>query len=362
MPISSIGMDTVVLGLRVILAGVFAVAALAKLADIEGSRRALEDFHVPARLARPMGALLPLAEATTAAALLIAPSARWGAVAAVILLGGFAGGITFAMVRGEAPSCHCFGQISSSPAGFKALLRNILLLAAAGLIAGYGRGQGLGPWIKTHSAAALVAVLAVAAAVVLAGLLVRYWRRSRELERELGRARDSLAAFPAGLPVGAKAPEFTLQDLDGRVRTLADLLAAGKPVALMFVSPHCEPCRWLMPDVARWQTTLSDRLTIALLATGARKEIESLAEAFQLKHVLLQKGSEVFDAYRARATPSGVLVTPDGSIGSHTNSTGPILESLIRTILNSDFVPPAVHGVPVSGDSPLAVQQWKITT
>jgi uncharacterized membrane protein YphA (DoxX/SURF4 family) len=46
---------------RLLLAGVFLVAALAKLADLAGSRQALRDFGVPARLATPLGLLLPLA-------------------------------------------------------------------------------------------------------------------------------------------------------------------------------------------------------------------------------------------------------------------------------------------------------------
>jgi uncharacterized membrane protein YphA (DoxX/SURF4 family) len=47
---------------RLVLAAVFAVAGVAKLADRAGSRQAIVDFGLPARLATPLGILLPLYE------------------------------------------------------------------------------------------------------------------------------------------------------------------------------------------------------------------------------------------------------------------------------------------------------------
>ena len=44
-----------VLGVRIVLAAVFAVAGIAKLLDAAGSRGALEGFGVPRRAARPAG-------------------------------------------------------------------------------------------------------------------------------------------------------------------------------------------------------------------------------------------------------------------------------------------------------------------
>ncbi len=55
-------MNIALLIARLVLAVVFVVAGLAKLADRAGSRQALINFGVPARLATPGGILLPLAE------------------------------------------------------------------------------------------------------------------------------------------------------------------------------------------------------------------------------------------------------------------------------------------------------------
>jgi DoxX len=57
---------------RLLLAVVFLLAGLAKLADRPGSQKALRDFGVPEALARPMGLVLPIAEIALAA--LVSPS------------------------------------------------------------------------------------------------------------------------------------------------------------------------------------------------------------------------------------------------------------------------------------------------
>ncbi|MCL4488183.1 MAG: DoxX family membrane protein [Chloroflexi bacterium] len=70
-------MDLLLLAARLLLALVFAVAGLAKLADRPGSRQALRDFGLPTRLAGPLGVLLPLIELVVAFALLPLVTA-WG--------------------------------------------------------------------------------------------------------------------------------------------------------------------------------------------------------------------------------------------------------------------------------------------
>lgn len=131
--------------IRAMLVAVFATAGLAKLADMEGSRGAVAGFGVPERLARPLGTLLPFAELTVTALLLFGGTARAGALGALALLLAFSAGIAAAMARGEAPDCHCFGQLHSEPAGPRTLARNLSLasLAAIAAFAGSDPGAGL---------------------------------------------------------------------------------------------------------------------------------------------------------------------------------------------------------------------------
>src|SRR5260221_3600616 len=131
-------MDVVLFIARLLLAAVFIVAGFAKLADLPGSRQALRDFGVPAVLANPFGALLPLAEIAVAVALIPRVSAWWGALGALALLLLFVAGIGYNLARGRTPDCHCFGQLHSAPAGWTTLIRNGVLALVAGLIVWFG--------------------------------------------------------------------------------------------------------------------------------------------------------------------------------------------------------------------------------
>src|SRR3989442_5122353 len=132
-------MDIVLLLARFLLAVVFVVAGLAKLVDRAGSRQALIDFGVPARLVTPLAVLLPLAELAVAGALIPTASAWWGALGALALLLLFVVAIGYNLARGRTPDCHCFGQLQSAPAGWSTLVRNLVLAAVAGFVLGLGR-------------------------------------------------------------------------------------------------------------------------------------------------------------------------------------------------------------------------------
>ena len=239
-------MDEVLLVARLVLAAVFAVAGAAKLADLAGSRAAVAGFGVPERLAAPIGTLLPFAELATAVLLLPAATARAGAIAALALLLAFSVGIASSIARGEAPDCHCFGQLHSEPAGPKTLGRNFGLALLAGFVvmAGEDAGPGLFEAIGDLSATAALAILLGLAVVgLLAGGLFAYLQllgqhgrvllRVDALEKALrsrGIPIPELEEAPAkGIPVGQPAPAFELPDLEGETVTLAGLVAAGRP-------------------------------------------------------------------------------------------------------------------------------------
>src|SRR5215467_13262690 len=130
-------MPLLLLVARLLLSAVFIVAGLAKLVDRRGSRQALIDFGVPGVLASPLGFLLPVAELVIAVMLLPLASVRYGAFAALLLLLLFIFGIAFNLARGRTPACHCFGQLSSMPAGWGTLIRNAFFAAIAASVAWY---------------------------------------------------------------------------------------------------------------------------------------------------------------------------------------------------------------------------------
>jgi thiol-disulfide isomerase/thioredoxin/uncharacterized membrane protein YphA (DoxX/SURF4 family) len=319
--------------IRAILVAVFATAGLAKLADLEGSRGAVAGFGVPERLATPLGTLLPFAEATVAALLLFGGTARAGAIGALALLVAFSAGIARAMARGEAPDCHCFGQLHSEPAGPRTLARNLSLagLAAIAAFAGSGPGAGLedvgslsGTGIAAIGAALVLAALLTAGALAILAVLRQNGRLMLRVEALEGALRARGIVVPEvqapsepGLAVGSPAPEFSLADLDGGTVTLGSLRAAGKPVLLFFTDPSCAPCRALMPKIGQWRRAHAGALSIAAITRGDAERMRPEAAEHDVQPMLAE-GNEraVSEAYEARPTPSAVLVDAQGMVAS----------------------------------------------
>jgi thiol-disulfide isomerase/thioredoxin/uncharacterized membrane protein YphA (DoxX/SURF4 family) len=340
-------MNLALLVIRLLLAVVFVVAGVAKLADRKGSRQAIIDFGVPAGLASPLGILLPLAELVCAVALIPNSTAWWGAVGTLTLVLLFVAGIGINLARGRKPDCHCFGQLHSAPAGWKTLARNGVLATLAGILVWQGWNGDVGPsavgWIGALSTVQLPLLLgllgALLGALVLLGLLIAQWWLLLHLLRQNGRLLVRLealeggtvsggvaasshngvaaAAPPAeGLPVGEHAPTFALEGLHGENLTLESLRSSGKPVMLLFTDPNCGPCTAMLPEIGRWQEEHAEKLTLSLISRGDSEENETEASEHGLRNVLVQRDWEVCEAYEVNGTPSAVLIGPDGKIAS----------------------------------------------
>src|SRR4051794_23609268 len=146
---------------RLILAGVFATAAAGKLLDREGTKQALLDFRIAPPFVPVLSGVLPAVEASVALGLLFSPSARWAALGAAVVLAAFMIAIAAAVRRGEAPECHCFGQLHSEPAGLNTLVRNALLVGIAAIVVLDASPPGLLLWLSHRSVAELLAIAVV---------------------------------------------------------------------------------------------------------------------------------------------------------------------------------------------------------
>jgi peroxiredoxin/uncharacterized membrane protein YphA (DoxX/SURF4 family) len=333
-------MDIALFLTRLLLASVFVVAGVAKLADRDGSKQAVADFGVPGPLVAPLGVFLPLAELTVAAALLFASTAWWGALGALVLLLAFVAGIGANLARGRRPECHCFGQLRSEPAGWTTLARNLVLAAIAGFVIWQGYG-GAGPsavgWLAELS---IVQVAGLIFGLAALALIFAQWLFLLNLLDQNGRILMRLEALEQGpragstpsqdeepiqpsveLPVGDVALAFELRDLSGgALTTLESLRAAGKPVMLLFTDPDCGPCTAMLPEIRRWQKEYAEELTISLVSRGTVEANRAKSTEHGLRGLLLQDDWEVSEAYGVESTPSAVLVRPDGTVGS------PVLE------------------------------------
>ena len=336
--------------LRAVLAAVFGLSGIAKLGDRAAFARSLPDFGVPASLARPAAILLPTFELVCAVALLPVASAWFGAVGVAAILVLFIAVIAVTLTRGRRPACHCFGQLHSEPIGAYTLVRNLALLLAAGYIVALGRGHSGASLADAARSSALASpstwLLALSLAST-AGLVFivfhllkqngRLMLRLEAVEAKLGI--DPAAALAPGLPVGAKAPSFMLPSLaDGRV-SLATLQRRGQPVLLVFAEPGCAACEALLPDVAAWQRTHSDRLTVALVSRGDVDTNRTKTAAYEVRRVLLQRDREVSEAYKVAGIPSAVLIT-EGTVSSALAIGG----DDIRTLVLKTTLPHARRG------------------
>ena len=323
------------LAARLVLAAVFVTAGVAKSADPAGTRQAALGFGVPEALVPYLARLLPLAELVVAGLLLPGATAVAGTAGALVLLAAFSVAIAVSLVSGRAPLCHCFGQLHSAPTSWKTLARNGVLAALA-IVAVLPRHQlSAVDWIGRLDAVgtmALVGGLAVAlllcaGTLAFVSLLRSYGKalvRLERVERLLDANRtvdpDNEVALRSGLRPGTAIP---VPD------RLSGVLAAGQPVALLFMSPHCGPCGSLLPRVATWQREHSGTLTFAVAIDGGRDEIVSIRNELGTELVIEDDGLALYHAFRATGTPSAVLLAGDGTVASWVASGTDEIEELV---------------------------------
>ena len=311
-------MNAFLLLLQLTLAAVFAVAAVAKWFSPDKTRATLASFGVPDWLLPACTVLLPLAETLTAILILPLVAPRTGALVALLLLAVFTVAIAWQLARGRVVDCACFGEIASRPIGRHTLVRNSLLLAAAALLVWRGpgtAGEQIALWLAQRPTTDLVGLaFSVNLLCIVGGACLAY--RLRTQAHRIDALERRLASMPpaAGLPVGAFAPGFTLPAIGGREHSLDALLAAKKPLVLVFVHPDCGPCSMLLPKIVDWRARLGHKLAFALLTTSSSRG--NAPAEYQVLDTLLEQNRAVSKGYQASSIPSAVLIRPDGTIGS----------------------------------------------
>jgi uncharacterized membrane protein YphA (DoxX/SURF4 family) len=316
------------LGARLVLALVFVTAAVGKLRDWSGFRRAVEAFGIPPVLSSFVAAIIPPAELTAAAALVPASIARQGAAASLGLLALFTAAAGINLARGRTPSCACFGA-TSEPIGSATIVRNTLLAGCALLVIAAGPGAPLASALAAWTASSiderflLTMALALVAALIAASRSASQLRsinaglssRIASLQQELAIA-EAEPAEAIGLPRGAEAPAFDFVRLEGDRASLGTLRQAGLPILLIFSDVYCSACAQLWPDVEKWQREYAGALTVAVICGGASQLVEMKLMGTSVANVLLAEDAKVNDSYLLPLTPSAVFIGADGKIES----------------------------------------------
>ncbi len=273
--------EPVLLFVRIGLSLVFVLAAAGKLASGSGPADLLETFEL-GRWARPAVRTLPFAELVVALGLLFQGTARLSAVAAAGMLGVFSVLLVRQVARGRETTCNCFGSMGASMTGPRALGRNIFLLVASLVVAGVRTGPGMrvlsvGP---VGAAAFGVAVDCGAVAAVFA------WSRWRAPNRA-GR---------------------------GGRRSVPELVAGGRRTLVLFLEPHCAPCRSLLPALARFGTgTAPGAPLVVVTKEGSEIDAEFAAATAGAWHHVRDEG-RIAGRLGVPAMPTAALVRADGSL------------------------------------------------
>lgn len=126
----------VIVVLRIALAGVLVWAAVPKLLDPTTFATDIANYRlVPESWAGPIAIMLPVLELVIGGALLAGLEARGAAIIAGVMLIVFSVAMGQAMARGIDLECGCFGTTAEAEVGWTSIVRNVLLVALAGMIA-----------------------------------------------------------------------------------------------------------------------------------------------------------------------------------------------------------------------------------
>ncbi|HEV7698864.1 MAG TPA: MauE/DoxX family redox-associated membrane protein [Pyrinomonadaceae bacterium] len=365
-------MEVFLLILRLGLTAVFGLAAIAKFYDPAGTEKALVGFGVPSSLARPLRSLLPAVEFIVAALLVFTSTSWYAAIGAAALLTVFTIAMLVQMVKGNAPDCHCFGQVHSEPIGVTSVVRNLVFLAVAAFLVMQGRAsQGLS--LNNSTQDTLLIVIGSGVLVLLTFALMHLQSisaRQTDLLRRIdvmellardggGVEREEAGSPHDGLSIGAMAPDFEAADLDEVRTTLDDLRSEGLPMLLVFVSPNCTPCKALVPEFEKWLDELSGKVAISFVSSGDPDDNRTKFGETVAARMVLQKGHEIGELFQTRWTPTAVFIDGNGRIASHANAGDTAIRDLVDSIRSEDVQKEFAHFTNGNGHSysPLRIGQ-----
>ena len=349
-------MEFVLLIVRILLFAILAVAGIGKLLDREGSERALKGFGIPEPFVKTFALLIPFAELIFAYCLLFVSFSWVGAAGALLLMVTFIGGMLVQVIKGEAPDCHCFGQVHSEPVGPKSLVRNILIAILPTILLVSGRpNQGFPLGDSDGAIATNVALASVVAVMIVGGA---YLRRLVKENVVLKRQLDLMEMFEGGgtvierdeagdptdsLPIGAPFPDFTLPDTSGKLVTFDHLISEPIPKLFLFVGPDCRPCKAMLDEFAAWKREFQGRARLVFVSKGTAEENIDRFGGDLAAGMLLQKKMEFGGLLHIKWTPSAVLVGADGNLASHPAVGDIAIRDLVAKLRVEDLTQPGYH-------------------
>ncbi len=115
--------------------------------------------------------------------------------------------------------------------------------------------------------------------------------------------------------VGAPPPDFTLSDLNGDPKSLADY--KGKALVINFWGTFCEPCVTEMPEFQRQYEKWKDEglVIVAINLSENTLTVNNFVKSMNLTYPILRdSGRKTERKFGVRQYPTTFFVKPDGNI------------------------------------------------
>ncbi len=159
-----------------------------------------------------------------------------------------------------------------------------------------------------------------------------------------------------GLERGTRAPDFNLADQYGTEQRLSNY--KGKPVALVFGSPNCGPCRTLIPELHEWAHRHPDVAVLWLNSATTSDSLRFVNETGATLPVApYSTDDNLLNTYKVRVTPFLFMLDENGVIrakGLVNNKGG--LDLYYRELKTGDW-DKAVEGEDGAGQESAPVQE-----
>ncbi len=139
------------------------------------------------------------------------------------------------------------------------------------------------------------------------------------LTRQVGLLHERVApvgalAIERGPRVGERAPELSVESLDGRTLQLGGVDPDGRKRLLFFLSPSCPVCATLLPTLRRMIDSAEEETRLLFASDGPRAEHEAFCKDKSIAPSDYILSRELGLAYEVSKLPFAVLIDASGTI------------------------------------------------
>ncbi len=152
---------------------------------------------------------------------------------------------------------------------------------------------------------------------------------------------DQQSATPVqateGIMTGQRAPDFTLNDLNGRAFTLSEL-RDKKPVLLIFWATWCPACRQAIPSFSKLHAQYAQKglevIALNIASNDPLPRVKRFQEETKMPYrILYDEKTDVSRLYAVFGIPTSMLIDRDGIIQFRGNALPANINQMVDKLL-----------------------------